>query len=131
MPYVQRMRRPLWHRNDRSDDVVEEDTAPATGSYAQSVLSQIIWFVAGVITVLIALRFILAALGANPGNTFVNFIYDVSRPLVAPFFGMFHYNNVYIQGTGSHFEIYTLLAMVVYLAAAWILSSLVNIGRRY
>jgi hypothetical protein len=83
MPYVQRMRRPLWHRNDRSDDVVEEDVAPATGSYAQSVLSQIIWFVAGVISVLLA------------------------------------------------FEIYTLLAMVVYLAAAWILSSLVNIGRRY
>ncbi|HSW78638.1 MAG TPA: hypothetical protein VLF88_01290 [Candidatus Babeliales bacterium] len=127
MPYVQRMRRPLWHRND---DVVEEDSVPATHNYVQSTLSQVIWFVAGVITVLLAFRFILAALGANPGNTFVNFIYTVSHPLVAPFFGMFHYSNVYIQGTGSHFEIYTLLAMAVYLAAAWILSSLVNIGRR-
>jgi hypothetical protein len=128
MAYVQRMRHPFWHRNA----VAENDTvAPATGSYVQSVLSQIIWFAAGVITMLLAFRFILAALAANPGNGFVNFIYTVSHPFAAPFFGMFHYNDVYVRGTGSHLELYSLLAIAVYMAAAWILSALVNIGRRY
>ncbi|MBX4190914.1 YggT family protein [Candidatus Saccharibacteria bacterium] len=130
MAYVQRIRHPFWGRHH--DEVVEDRrVTPATGSYIQSVLSQIIWFVAGVITVLLAFRFVLTALAANPANGFVNFIYDVSHPLAAPFFGMFNYNDVYIRGTGSHFEVYTLLAMAVYLAAAWILSALVNIGRRY
>jgi hypothetical protein len=129
MAYVQRVRRPFWHRGD----VVQDDTtvAPATGSYVQSVLSQLIWFVAGVITLLLAFRFILAALAANSGNSFVHFIYTVSHPFALPFFGMFNYNDVYVRGSGSHFEIYTLLAIAVYMAVAWILSALVNIGRRY
>jgi hypothetical protein len=128
MAYVQRLRHPFWHRNE----VVEDDrVAPAGHSFVQSVVSQIIWFVAGVITVLLAFRFILAALAANPGNGFVNFIYKVSHPFAAPFFGIFNYNDVYVRGTSSHIELYTLLAIVVYLAVAWILSALVNIGRRY
>lgn len=128
MAYVQRVRHPFWHRNA----VVEDDTvAPAGGTYIQSVLSQIIWFVAGVITLLLAFRFVLAALAANPANGFVHFIYRVSHPFAAPFFGMFNYNDVYVRGTGSHIELYTLLAIAVYIAAAWILSALVNIGRRY
>lgn len=127
MPYVQRLRHPFWHRGQ----VTEDRVAPATGSYIQSVLSQIIWFAAGVITLLLGFRFVLAALAANPGNGFVNFIYTVSHPFAAPFFGMFHYNDVYVSGTGSHIELYSLLAIAVYLAIAWVLSALVNIGRRY
>jgi hypothetical protein len=76
---------------------------------------------------LLAFRFILALLGANPGNWFANFIYDVSHPFVAPFFGLFSYNYQY--GV-SKFETYTLVAMVVYAVVAWILAALVNINRR-
>jgi hypothetical protein len=128
MAYVQRANRPFWHRNNAADD---RAVAPGTGSYVQSVVSQIVWFVAGVITLLLAFRFVLAALAANPGNAFVNFIYRVSHPFAAPFFGMFHYNDVYVRNTGAHFEIYTLLGIAIYLAAAWIISALVNIGNRY
>jgi len=131
MAYVQRVRRPFWHR-DRDVDVADREVVePAGGSYIAGVLSNIIWLVAVVITLLLAFRFILAALGANPGNGFVDFIYTVSHPFAAPFFGIFNYNDVYLQGTGSPLEIYTLVAMAVYLAAAWILSALVNVGRRY
>jgi hypothetical protein len=129
MAYAARIRhRGIAHR----DEVVDEPAgAVVEPNYGINVISRVIWFIGGVIALLLAFRFALAALAANPANNFVDFIYRVSHPFAAPFFGMFNYNNVYIRGTGSHFEIYTLLAIAVYLAAAWILSALVNIGRRY
>jgi hypothetical protein len=131
MPLVQRMRHPYGYRG-RADAVGEREVVrPATGSYAVAVITRIVWLVAGVISLLLAFRFVLAALAANPGNSFVHFIYRVSHPFAAPFFGMFNYNDVYIRGSGSHIELYSLLAIAVYLAIAWILSALLNIGRRY
>lgn len=128
MAYVQRVRHPFWHRNreavNRHSDVVVRD------NYFLNVVSRIIWLAAGIVTLLLAFRFILALLSANPRNGFVNFIYDVSHPFAAPFFGIFNYNDVYVRGSGSHVEVYTLVAIAVYLAAAWILTALVNIGRR-
>jgi hypothetical protein len=93
-----------------------------------NVLSRVIWLVAGIILLLLAFRFILSLLGANTTNSFAQFIYNTSHPFVAPFFGLFNYNN--IQYGVSRFEIYTLVAMLVYAAIAWILSAAVNIGRR-
>ena len=132
MALAQRIRHPWGYRapysttTERQDEVV----TPA-GRTAGMVLSDIVWFVAGVIIALLGLRFVFAALSANPGNGFVNFIYNVSHPFAAPFFGIFHYNDVYVRGTGSHIELYTLLAMLVYTVVAWLLSALVTIGRRY
>jgi hypothetical protein len=91
-------------------------------------VSRIIWFVAGVILLLLAFRFVLSLLGANTTNGFAQFIYNTSHPFVAPFFGLFNYNN--IQYGISRFEVYTLIAMAVYAAVAWVLSALANIGRR-
>jgi hypothetical protein len=68
-------------------------------------------------------------LGANTTNGFAQFIYNTSHPFAAPFFGLFHYNN--INYGVSRFEVYTLVAMAVYAAVAWILAYLGNIGRRY
>jgi hypothetical protein len=101
--------------------------APARTYYAQSVISNVIWFIAAVIAILLGFRFVLAALGANPGNGFANFIYTTSHPFVAPFFGLFNYN--YHYGI-SRIEVYTLVALAVYLVAAWILTALINITRR-
>lgn len=87
---------------------------------------RIIWFIADVILILLAFRFILALLGANPSNGFANFIYDTSHPLVAPFFSLFNYDQ---QIGVAKFEIYTLVAMLVYLVIAWLLTRLLNIAR--
>lgn len=103
-----------------------EEVEPS-GFYIQSVISNFIWLVAGVILVLLGFRFVLALLGANPGNGFANFIYTTSHPLVSPFFSLFSYN--YHYGV-SHFEAYTLVAMAVYLVVAWIITALLNINRR-
>jgi hypothetical protein len=130
MPLVQRARRPIYYRErDAADREVVEPAG--SGNYALNVVSRVIWFIAGVISLLLALRFVLAALAANPANGFVNFIYRVSHPFAVPFFNMFHYNDVYAGRSGSHIEIYTLVAIAVYLIVGWILSALVNIGRRY
>jgi hypothetical protein len=117
---------PVHDRVVRDDAVVED---PVAADRPINILSRIIWFVAGVILLLLAFRFVLALLGANTTNGFAQFIYNTSHPFVAPFFGLFNYNN--IQYGTSRFEIYTLVAMAVYAAIAWVLSALVNIGRRY
>ena len=105
----------------------ETSESSARTAYTQNVLTNLIWFVAGVILVLLAFRFVLALLGANPANGFANFIYTTSHPLVAPFFGLFSYNYTY--GI-SRLEAYTLVAMLVYLVIALGLTSLVNLNRR-
>lgn len=109
-------------RDDRSDDVVAADDK------AQNILTNIIWLITGIILFLLAFRFVLSLLGANTTNAFANFIYDASQPFVAPFFGLFSYNN--INYGVSRFEIYTLVAMAVYAVIAWGLTALININRR-
>lgn len=112
----------------RDDAVVGEPIEKGAG-YRSVVASRIIWFAAGVIEAILVLRFVFALLGANPANAFANFIYTVSHPFVAPFFGLFRYNG-YTYGY-SRFEVYTLVAMLFYALIAWGLSYLVTIGRRY
>jgi hypothetical protein len=105
-------------------EVTEVSEARVTGP---NLLARIIWFIAGVILALLALRFLLALLGANPASGFADFIYDASYPFVAPFFGLFSYDN--IQNGASRFEAYTLVAMVVYALVAWGLARLATINR--
>lgn len=91
-----------------------------------TLMARIIWYVASVILVLLAFRFVLALLGANPNNQFANFIYTVSHPFVAPFFSLFGYR---LQYGVSRFETYTLVAMAVYAIIAYGLARLVTLGR--
>jgi hypothetical protein len=105
--------------------IIRDDTADA--NYKQNVAQRVIWYVAGVILVLLGFRFILSLLGANQANGFANFIYSVSHPFVAPFFSLFNYNYSY---GASRFETYTLVAMAVYAVVAWGLAKLFNINRR-
>ena len=91
-----------------------------------ALVARVIWFITGVLLVLLAFRFLLTLLGANPANAFADFIYSASHPFVAPFFGLFGYN---LQYGVSRFEIYTLVAMVVYAIVAWGLARLVTLNK--
>lgn len=114
----------------RSGDTVQttkEIRDPATErDHSKEVKSRIVWYVAGVLLVLLGFRFVLALLGANPNNGFADFIYDVSYPFVAPFFGLFSYDTQY--GVAK-LEIFTLVAMAVYAILAYGVDKLVNITR--
>jgi uncharacterized protein YggT (Ycf19 family) len=102
---------------------VQATTTRVTGG---ALAARIIWFIAGVILVLLAFRFVLALLGANAANGFANFIYSASHPFVAPFFSLFSYNQ---QLGTAKVEIYTLVAMAVYAIIAWGLARLVTLNQ--
>jgi hypothetical protein len=76
--------------------------------------TQIVWYILGFLEVLLAFRFVLKLLAANPGAGFSNFIYNASYPFVAPFLSVFHVSQI----KGSVFEWTTLLSMLVYLIIA-------------
>jgi YggT family protein len=90
-----------------------------------NVLARVISLIGGVIIALLGLRFLFILLGANPLNGFVNFIYDVSRPFVQPFYGMFSTEPTF---TKAHFELATLVAIIVYALVTLLLVKLATIG---
>lgn len=77
--------------------------------------TQVVWYILGLIEVLLAFRFFLKLLAANPQAGFSSFIYAVSYPFAAPFLKVFNATKVE-SGT---FEWTTLLAMFVFLLIAW------------
>lgn len=84
---------------------------------------QVIWYVLGVIEVLLLFRIILKMLGANPNSGFANLVYTISNPFALPFRGIFQTQVV----EGSVFEWSTIIAGVVYAIVAWGLVQLFQI----
>jgi uncharacterized protein YggT (Ycf19 family) len=109
----------MTYRDPDTDTVVEReryverDTRPAAGNvnvnagagYSRDVVvdtgpgplyyvRRIVVLLFGILTVFIALRIILLLLGANAGNGLVDFIYGVTEPFVAPFRGIFSFDQV-------------------------------------
>ena len=83
----------------------------------------VVGFIAGVVEILIAARFLGKLFGASSQSAFVTFIYQVSSPLVAPFTGIF--GN---SGSGANtFETASLVAIVVYAVIGWGLVALIRI----
>lgn len=76
--------------------------------------TQIVWYILSIIEVLLAFRFVLKLLGANPDAGFSAFIYGVTYVFASPFLNVFSKSYV----AGSVFEWTTLLAMLVY----WIIA---------
>ncbi len=93
--------------------VVEERDVEATNANdnGRTVLRNIVTLVGAIITGMLALRFVLSLLGVNRGNPLASFVYDVTRPLVQPFFGLFNYQP---QIGVARFEFETLIAILVY-----------------
>lgn len=83
-------------------------------------MSQVVWYLFGLLEVILALRFILKLLGANQEAGFSNLIYTLSYPFAAPFLGVFNQSAI----SGSVFEWTTLLAMAIYALVAWALIKL-------
>lgn len=79
-----------------------------TGFYG---IAYILNLIMGFIIAVLGLRFVFMLFGANPNNPIANFVYQTSRPFVAPFFGLFRYQPE--LGIGR-FEFETLVAILVY-----------------
>lgn len=82
--------------------------------------TQIVYYILGVLEVLLAFRFVLKLLGANPSAGFSSFIYKLTYVFATPFLNVFRGTQV----SGNIFEWTTLLAMLVY----WIVAiGLINL----
>lgn len=86
-------------------------------------VSLIFGFIVGVL----AFRFVFRLFGANPTNGLVDWVYDVSGPLVAPFMGIF--SRTVDLATGR-LEYETLLAIVVYGVIGALVSGVISFGGR-
>jgi hypothetical protein len=81
-----------------------------------------VWWLAGLVDVLLGLRFVLKLFGANP-IPFVRFIYDVSWPFIVPFHGIFNTDQV----GRTVLEPECLVAIAIYTLLAWGIVSLIQL----
>lgn len=84
-----------------------------------------IWYIVGIIDLLLLLRLIFFLLGARAVG-FADLLYGITSPLVAPFRGIFPNPQV----EGSHFDTAALAAIVVYAIFGWIVSRLIDLATR-
>jgi hypothetical protein len=77
--------------------------------------TQVVWYILGILEVLLSFRFVLKLLAANPQAGFSRFIYTLSYPFAAPFLNVFNASKI----EDVVFEWTTLLAMFVYWLIAW------------
>ncbi|OGM24658.1 hypothetical protein A2962_01305 [Candidatus Woesebacteria bacterium RIFCSPLOWO2_01_FULL_39_61] len=86
-----------------------------------------IYFLFGVLEILLVFRLILKLLGANVSSAFVRLIYSLTGIFILPFEGIFR--RGFTQGieTASVFEPSTLVAIIVYAVLAWGVVKLVRV----
>ena len=101
-----------------------------TDASKRSVASNLLWFLFGIIAVILATRFILKLTGANPGNGFASFIYRVSGIFSAPFDSLFGTPTTTVGNTESVFQPSVLVAIAVYALVTWGIVRLINIAKR-
>lgn len=89
-------------------------------------MSRVIRFIAGTVESALLIRLAFRALGVNPANGFVSFIYNLTEPFIAPFRGIIR--SAYTPGleTGAVFEPATIIALIIYPLIAWGLIRLVH-----
>lgn len=108
------------------DKMPQPDPPALKTAPAPTIAGRVIWYIGGLISTLLAFRFVLALLGANADNAFAHFVYSVTTPLVSQFFNLFGYTPTY--GV-SRLEVSTLVAIAVYTLVAWGLVKLVTVAR--
>ncbi|MBI2911601.1 MAG: YggT family protein [Chloroflexi bacterium] len=121
-PMVTAERAPAVERYPLAEELEEVVVdRSATGTIVAHKFEQLCFFLFGIVGGLIAIRFALRALGANPGHWMVDSVYAVTQPLVAPFTGIFATaeasGTVLIEPASS-------IAFLVYGLAAWVLVGL-------
>jgi hypothetical protein len=115
--------------DDRNREPATRDDTITTHTNGRNrwfyILRRIIYFILGIILVLLLLRLIFRLLGAEEAG-FAAFLFNITQPLVAPFLGIF--NQPQLNGQ-SALEIGTIIAMLIYSLAAWGLVALIGLFR--
>ena len=88
--------------------------------------TQVVWYILGIVEILLAFRFVLKLLGANPEAGFSSFVYSITYVFATPFLSVFRSSRIV---EGSVFEWTTLLAILVYWVIAMGIIQLFMMGK--
>ena len=83
-----------------------------------------IYYLGGMLVILLTLRFLLLLFGANLDNIFGSFIFNLSHPFAIPFANLFDNPKL---GSKASFEITTIVGILIYTLLMWIVVRLINI----
>ena len=92
---------------------------------------RVVYYILGILEVLLVFRFLYKLFGANPDSGFVPFIYSVSSVFVSPFTTIFMSQPTPGIDTDAILEFGTIIAMIVYALIAWGIVKLIIIIRDY
>jgi uncharacterized protein YggT (Ycf19 family) len=87
----------------------------------------VVYYIVGLLEVILVIRLALKILGANPSSGFVSFMYSLTDPFVAPFAGIFNTAVANKDQIVSVLEPSVLIAMVVYALVGWGLARLIAV----
>ncbi len=90
---------------------------------------QILGYIFGFVEIVLAFRFVLKLLGANPEAGFAKFVYGLSMPFAGPFVSLFHATTTTGVETTSFFEWSTLVAAFVYVIITWAIMKIFKLGK--
>lgn len=113
--------------------VRQRNTQPVANNLAENkatsfqTIGYLVYFLFGVLEILLAFRLLLKLAGANISSAFVGFIYGLTGIFILPFEGIFRRGFGQGVETTSVFEPATLVAIIVYAVVAWGIVRLVRI----
>lgn len=89
-----------------------------------------VYYILGVFEVLFAIRLLFKILGANPGSTFVSFIYSITELFLLPFASIFRKAVTKGVETQAVLEPATIIGMIIYALVAWGIVKLIEINKK-
>lgn len=112
-------------KNDGQKAAVTTETKSVASS--SQTAEYLIYFIFGILEILLGFRLVLKLMGASVASGFVNLIYSITRIFILPFEGIFRRATTEGIETTSILEPSTLVALVVYAILAWGIVMLVRI----
>jgi uncharacterized protein YggT (Ycf19 family) len=88
-----------------------------------------VWLLFGVLVALIGIRILFLAFGANEGNAIVDGIYAITEPFVAPFRGIFNFDEVRPIGE-SVIDVAAFVAIIGWTLIALLITAILRIPDR-
>jgi hypothetical protein len=110
--------------------VVQERTRSVDSQASpKSTLVNVIWYLYGLVAILLVIRFVLKLTAANGSAGFVKMVYDITSILSKPFDAIFGVTTATTGKATSVFEPSILVAIVVYGLIAWGIVKLLDINK--
>ena len=106
-------------------------TVPATAEVSgNQTVGRVVYFLFGILEVLLVFRLIFKLAGASYGSSFVSLIYSLTGIFIMPFNGIFRQATATGVETTAVLEPATLVAIIVYAVLAWGIVALIRIASR-